>query len=71
VRDLDIAPKLDMPHKLPLRLLLVVPELIHVRHLGGRKYLNLSHGKLSAVANPRNLHLDQAILKDQPFGSSQ
>jgi hypothetical protein len=50
-----------MLHKLLWQLILDVLEQIHVRHLGGRKYLNLSHGKLSAAANPRSLHLDQAI----------
>jgi hypothetical protein len=61
VRALGTALVLDKLRKLLLQLLLDVHELIHVRHLGGRKYLNLSHGKLSAAANPRSLHLDQAI----------
>jgi hypothetical protein len=38
-----------------------VPEPSRARHLGDKKYLNLGHGKLSAIANPRSLHLDQAI----------
>jgi hypothetical protein len=42
-------------------LLLDVPEQIRVRRLDDKKYLKLSHGKLSPAANPRNLHLDQAI----------
>jgi hypothetical protein len=61
VRALGTALVLDKLRKLLLQLLLDVRELIPVRHLGGRKYLNLSHGKLSAAANPRSLHLDQAI----------
>jgi hypothetical protein len=60
VRALGTALLLDKLRKLLLQLLLDVRELIHVRHLGGRKYLNLSHGRLSAAANPRSLHLDQA-----------
>jgi hypothetical protein len=50
-----------MLHKSLLQLLLDVRELTHVRHLGGRKYLNPGLGMLSAAANPRSLHLDQAI----------
>jgi hypothetical protein len=61
VRALGTALVLDKLRKLLSQLLLDVPEPIHVHHLDGRKYLNLSHGKLSAAANPRSLHLDQAI----------
>jgi hypothetical protein len=57
----DIGQSLGKLRKLLWQLLLDVPEQIHVRHLGGRRYLNLSHGKLSAAANPRSLHLAQAI----------
>jgi hypothetical protein len=57
----DIGQSLGKLRKLLWQLLLDVPEQIHVRHLGGRRYLNLSHGKLSAAANPRSLHLGQAI----------
>jgi hypothetical protein len=61
VRALGTALVLDKLRKLLSRLLLDVPEPIHVRHLGDRKYLNPGLGKLSAAANPRSLHLDQAI----------
>ena len=57
----DTALELGKLHKLLWQWLPDVPEPIHVHHLDGRKYLNLSHGKLSAVANPRSPHLDQAI----------
>jgi hypothetical protein len=61
VRGHDIEPALGRLRKLLLRLILDVPEQIPVRRLGDRKYLNLGLGKLSATANPRSLHLDQAI----------
>jgi hypothetical protein len=48
-------------HRSLSQLLLDVPEQTHVRRLDDKKYLNLNHGKLSQAANPRNLHLDQAI----------
>jgi hypothetical protein len=57
----DIGQEPGKPHKLLWQLLLDVPEQIHVRHRDGRKYLNLGRGKLSAAANPKSLHLDQAI----------
>jgi hypothetical protein len=61
VRDPDIERALGRLRKLLLRLTPDVPEQIPVRRLGDRKYLNLDLGKLSAAANPRSLHLDQAI----------
>jgi hypothetical protein len=57
----DTGPTPGKLHKLLSQLLLDVPEQIHVRRLDGRKYLNPGLGKLSAAANPRSLHLDQAI----------
>jgi hypothetical protein len=57
----DTGQELGKPHRSLSQLLLDVPEQIHVRHLGDRKYLNPGLGKLSAAANPRSLHLDQAI----------
>jgi hypothetical protein len=60
-RDPDIERVLGRLRKLLLRLIPDVPEPIPVRRLGDRKYLSLGLGKLSAAANPRNLHLDQAI----------
>jgi len=61
VRDRGIVRELGRLRKLLWQLKLGVPEPIRVRHLGGRKYLNLGLDKLSAAANPRSLHLDQAI----------
>jgi len=60
-RDPDIERVLGRLRKLLLRLIPDVPEPIPVRRLDDRKYLNLGLGKLSQAANPRNLHLDQAI----------
>ena len=60
-RDPDIERAPGRLRKLLLRLIPDVPEQILVRRLGDRKYLNLGLGKLSAAANPRSLHLDQAI----------
>lgn len=60
-RDLGTARVLDKRRRWPLQSILGVPELIRVRHLGGRRYLNPGLGMLSAAANPRSLHLDQAI----------
>ena len=60
-RGRDTERALGRLHKWLWQLILDVPEQIHVRHLGGRRYLNLGLGKLSAAANPRSLHLDQAI----------
>jgi hypothetical protein len=57
----DTALELGKLHKLLSQLLLDVPGQIHVRRLDGRRYLNLGLGKLSAAANPKSLHLDQAI----------
>jgi hypothetical protein len=48
-------------HRLLSQLLLDVPEQIHVRRLDDKKYLNPFPDRLSQAANPRNLHLDQAI----------
>ena len=61
-----IAPLLGKRRKLPWQWKPVVLERNRVRRLGGKKYLNLIRGRQNLIANPRNLHLVQAILKDQP-----